>query len=167
MKQKPIELVRKMAHDPVLIADWFSRFYALREEFAVANEDIWNFDETGFQIGVGRTQWIITASTSKRSYLATDGTRTLVTSVEAVSAGGAVIVEMLILPGKTHMERWYENLGDDVLVGVSDSGNDELSYQYILHFNRQSKKTQVGAHRILLCDGYGSHIPRNPPILRG
>jgi hypothetical protein len=74
----------------------------------------------------------------KRSYLATDGTRTLVTSIEAVSVGGAVIEEMLILLGKTHMERWYEDLGDDVLVGVSDSGytNDELSYQYILHFNR-------------------------------
>jgi len=122
MKQKPIELERKIAHDPVLLRDWFSRFYALREEFGVAKEDIWNYDETGFRIGVGRTQWIITASTSKRSYLATDGTRTLITSVEAVSAGGAVIEEMLILPAKVHLERWYEDLGDDVLVGVSDSG---------------------------------------------
>jgi DDE superfamily endonuclease len=162
MRQKPIELTRKMAHDPVLIADWFSRFNALREEFGVIKDDIWNFDETGFRIGVGRAQWIITASTSKRAYLATDGTRTLVTAVEAVSAGGAVIEEMLILPGKNHLERWYKDLGDDVLVGVSDTGytNDELSYQYIQHFHRQSKKTQVGAHRILLCDGYGSHITR-------
>ena len=69
---------------------------------------------------------------------------------------------MLILPGKNHLEKWYDDLGDNVLVGVSDSGytNDELSYQYIQHFHRQSKKTQVGAHRILLCDGYGSHITR-------
>jgi Tc5 transposase DNA-binding domain len=37
MKQKPIKLVRKMTHDPMLITNWFSRFYALREEFAVAN----------------------------------------------------------------------------------------------------------------------------------
>jgi len=162
MRQKPIELARKAAHDPVLIADWFRRFHALREEFGVANEDIWNFDETGFRIGVGRSQWIVTTCTSKRSYLAVDGVRTLVTSVEAVSAGGAVIEEMLIVPGKTHMESWYKDLGDDVLVGVSDTGytNDELSYEYILHFHRQSKKTQVGAHRILLCDGYGSHITR-------
>jgi Tc5 transposase DNA-binding domain len=29
MKQKPIELARKAAHDPVLITDWFSRFKAL------------------------------------------------------------------------------------------------------------------------------------------
>jgi len=157
-----MELARKAAHDLVLITDWFKRFNALREEFGVANKDIWNFDETGFRIGVRRSQWIVTTCTSKRSYLTTDGTRTLITSVEAVSAGGAVIEEMLIVPGKTHMEPWYENLDDDVLVGVSDTGytNDELSYEYILHFNRQSKKTQVGAHRILLCDGYGSYITR-------
>jgi DDE superfamily endonuclease/Tc5 transposase DNA-binding domain len=162
MKQKPIELARKAAHDPVLISDWFRRFQALREEFGVVDDDIWNFDETGFRIGVGRSQWIVTTCTSKRSYLATDGARTLITSVEAVSAGGAVIEEMLIVPGKSHMASWYNDLSDDVLVGVSDTGytNDELSYEYMLHFHRQSRKTQVGAHRILLCDGYGSHITR-------
>jgi len=162
MRQKPIKLTRKAAYDPMLIADWFRRFAALRNKFRVANEDIWNFDKTGFQIGVGRSQWIITTCTSKRSYLATDGTRTLITSVEAVSAGGAVIKEMLIVLGKAHMQSWYQDLRDDVLVGVSDTGytNDELSYEYILHFHRQLKKTQVGAHRILLCDGYGSYITR-------
>jgi hypothetical protein len=73
MRQKPIELVQKMAHDPMLIANWFSRFNALREEFRVIINDIWNFNETGFQISVRRGQWIIIASTLKRSYLATDG----------------------------------------------------------------------------------------------
>jgi DDE superfamily endonuclease len=82
--------------------------------------------------------------------------------MEAVSAGGAVIKEMLILPAKCHLECWYKDLGDDVLVGVSESGytNDELSYEYIRHFHRHSRKTQVGAYRILLCDGYNSYITR-------
>jgi DDE superfamily endonuclease len=31
---------------------------------------------------------------------------------------------------------------------------------YILHFDRQSKKTQRGAHRVLLCDRYDSHLTR-------
>jgi hypothetical protein len=74
MKQKPIKLERKIAHDPVLIRDWFSRFYALRKEFGVVKEDIWNYNKTGFQIGVERTQWIITTLMLKRSYLATDST---------------------------------------------------------------------------------------------
>jgi hypothetical protein len=46
------------------------------------------------------------------------------------------------------MKSWYKDLGDDVLVGVSNTSyiNDELSYKYILHFHCQLKKTQVGAH---------------------
>jgi hypothetical protein len=45
---------------------------------------------------------------------------------------------MFILPGKTHLERFYQDLGDDVLLGLSDTAyiNDELVYEYIMHFNR-------------------------------
>jgi DDE superfamily endonuclease len=69
---------------------------------------------------------------------------------------------MLILPGKVHLERFYRDIDGDVLVGLSETGytNDELSYEYIHHFKRQTKKHQRGAHRILLCDGYKSHLTR-------
>jgi hypothetical protein len=50
--------------------------------------------------------------------------------VEAVSARGAIIKEMLIIPVKTYLVRWYNDLRDDVLVGVSNTGytNDKLLY---------------------------------------
>jgi DDE superfamily endonuclease len=104
----------------------------------------------------------VTSSCSKRSYLASDNNRELVTSIEAISAGGIVIEEMLILPGKIHMERFYRDLQGEVLVGLSESGysNDELAFEYIHHFDRQTRKYQQGAHRILLCDGYKSHLTR-------
>jgi hypothetical protein len=81
--------------------------------------------------------------TSKRSNLATNGTRTLITLVEAVTVGGVVIDEMLIIPGKRHLESWYPDLDDNVLVSVSDTGytNDELSFEWIKHFHRHSRKT--------------------------
>jgi Tc5 transposase DNA-binding domain len=40
VKQKPLELERKLAHDPAVILGWFERFQALREKFGVQNEDI-------------------------------------------------------------------------------------------------------------------------------
>jgi hypothetical protein len=55
MKQKPIKLARKIAYDPKLISNWFSRFQALYNEFRVTKEDVWNYNKTGFRIGVGRT----------------------------------------------------------------------------------------------------------------
>jgi hypothetical protein len=39
----------------------------------------------------------------KRSYLAIDGSRDLITSVEAVSAREAIINEMLIILAKRHL----------------------------------------------------------------
>jgi hypothetical protein len=109
---------------------------------------------------VGKSQWIVTASRRKRQYLASDNSRDYVTAVEAISAGGAVIDEMLILPGKVHLERFYYDLQGEVLVGLSDTGysNDELSFEYMKHFERQSRRSRVGAHRILICDGYKSHF---------
>lgn len=110
MKQKPLALERKVAQEPEHIMNWFSRFQQLRDELGVQNEDIWNMDETGFRIGVGRSQWIITTIESRRAYLAADENRELVTSIEAISAGGHVLPPMFILQGKVHMEKWYEIL---------------------------------------------------------
>ena len=56
MRQKLIELVRKLAHDPVVIQNWYERFQALYTQYGVLDEDIWNFDETGFQIGIRKSQ---------------------------------------------------------------------------------------------------------------
>jgi DDE superfamily endonuclease/Tc5 transposase DNA-binding domain len=161
-RQKPLELERKLAHDPEVISNWFERFQRLQEKYSVQKEDIWNFDETGFQIGVGKSQWIVTASRVKKQYLPSDNNRDYVTAVEAISAGGAVIEPMLILTGKVHLARFYEDLRGDIMIGLSESGytNDELSYDYIQHFERQSRKTRVRAHRILLCDGFKSHFTR-------
>jgi hypothetical protein len=60
----------------------------------------------------------------------------LVTSVEAISAGGVTIELMLILPGKLHLERFYQDIPEEVLIGLSESGysNGELAYEYIQSF---------------------------------
>jgi DDE superfamily endonuclease len=102
----------------------------------------------------------MTSSRAKRHYLVSDNNRQYVIAVEAVSAAGIAIEPMLILPGKLHLERFYQDLGDDILVGLSDTGyaNDELTFTYIQHFERQSRLSQKGAHRTLLCDGYKSHL---------
>jgi hypothetical protein len=69
--------------------------------------------------------------TLKRSYLVTDGTRTLIILIEVVSVRGAVINEMLIILRKWHLESWYPDLDNNVLISVSNTGytNDELSFK--------------------------------------
>jgi DDE superfamily endonuclease len=91
-----------------------------------------------------------------------DNNRDYVTTIEAISASGAIIEPILILTRKIHLARFYEDLQGDIMISLSESRytNNELLYDYIQHFKRQSRKMRVKAHRILLCDGFKSYFTR-------
>ena len=118
-------------------------------------------DESGFQIGMGWSQKIITKDVCQQSYIGSVSNCELVTVVEAISGDGKVIPLQIILSGKIHQEWWYTctSLEEDALVSVSNSGfsNDQLSLEWIKHFEVHSAKSQTGAHQLLLLDGYRSH----------
>ena len=81
-------------------------------------------DETGFRIGVGGNQWIITMDWHHPHQSPTDTNCDYVTSVEAISGDGIVIPPLLILKGVNHLQKWYTqtSLPDDYLIRTSDSG---------------------------------------------
>jgi len=61
-------------------------------------------DETGFCIGVGRDQLVITKQ-KKQLYFGVPTNRESATAVEAISSGGRVIPPFLILSSARHMTR--------------------------------------------------------------
>ncbi|KAF6803349.1 fot5 transposase, partial [Colletotrichum musicola] len=95
-----------------------SKLRKTMDDHGIQPEDIWNMDETGFQIGVGKDTFVITRR-RREHYFAIPTNRESATAVEAVSAGGEVIPAFLILSGLTHMSRWYdvEGMNGDTLVG--------------------------------------------------
>ena len=141
IKRKPLELLPKEAHDPELIRGWFRRLEAIVTELDIKPQNLWNFDETGFRIGIGGAQWVITIDTRRRAWSPSETNRKHVTAVEAVNAVGDHIEAMLIAPGKVLQERWFPGLCDDTLVGVSESGymNDELALAWIKHFKAMTR----------------------------
>jgi len=163
-KAKACTIDRKASHVVDDFVRWFSALKKLIEEHNIQPADLYNFDETGFRIGVANNQWIVIRDASRASYLATDTERELVTSMETISADGNVLPPLLILPGKMHQSAWYTATGlpSSTLVAVTETGysNDEVAFQYIQHFKRYSGLRQQGAHRLLLCDGHGSHHTR-------
>ncbi len=60
------------------------------------------------------------------------------------------------------LEKWEEenDLDEDILLATSQTGysNDELALQYLEHFEIHSQKSQIGVWRLLILDGYGSHL---------
>ena len=158
--QKVLDRKRKASEDLDSVREYFSKLKVCIDEHAIVPADIWNMDETGFQIGVGKDQLVVTRR-RKASYFALPINRESVTAVEAISAIGKHIPAFLILSGKIHMSQWYRicELPGDTCIGVSETGysNDELSLQWIKHFDTHTTKLQEGVRRLLILDGYGSH----------
>ena len=75
--------------DPKLVSLWFKLVEDTIAKHGVAEEDIFNSDETGFQVGVISTLKVVTTSDRKgRLRTKQPGNRRWVTAIEAVNAKG-------------------------------------------------------------------------------
>jgi hypothetical protein len=167
-KQKSQDVDRITAQKIEEIELWFRKYRKVVAEEGLIPSDIWNFDETGFRVGCGGNQIVVTYGTQKKGKIrldiASETNRDYLTSVEAVNADGEVILPLLILKAKQHLHQWYNHteIPGDYYLGVSDTGytNDELSIAWIKHFNKFSSRLQKGAKRLLLFDGFGGHMTK-------
>ena len=53
-KQKPLEAEQKHSHSVHDISDYFEKIERVMREKGITKLDLWNMDETGFQIGCGK-----------------------------------------------------------------------------------------------------------------
>ena len=53
---------RAKCEDPVLIQAWFERVQDTKIKYGILDKDTWNFDETGFQMGVIATVKVVTGT---------------------------------------------------------------------------------------------------------
>jgi hypothetical protein len=159
-KRRAIDLDRKRAHEPATIQAWFEKLKATIDTYGITEEDIYNFDETGFNIGIGKDQWIVTREFSKPVWTGSNTNREYATVVEAINAAGDVIPPFIILSAKCILQSWFNNTEIGNWIGVTETGyiNDLIAYQWVQHFHHITKHRVKGTHRLLLCDGFGSHM---------
>jgi DDE superfamily endonuclease len=84
-----------------------------------------------------------------------------VTLIESISAAGDSHPPLIILKAASIMERWIiEELPESAVIAHSSSGysNDDINLAWIKHFDRSTRARQYGTHRLLLLDGFTSHI---------
>ena len=106
-------------------------------------------NKTGFRVEVGKTHWIIMAETNKPLLLTDPDNCDYLTSCETINGVGGDIPPMLIIQGVNILEKWgVNNLDEDILLATSPTGysNDNLAVQWLEHFDKHTKKTQIGDH---------------------
>ena len=154
---------RAKCEDPAIIRDWFRLVRNTIAKYGIMDEDIYNFDETGFQMGVISTAKVITgAERSNRPVSIQPGNREWVTAIDCISSSGWSLPPVIIFEGKVHQSTWYtDTLPLDWVIGVSENGwtDDKLGLTWLRNvFEKHTAYRTKGVYRLLILDGHGSHI---------
>jgi predicted HTH domain antitoxin len=155
---------RAQCEDPKIIKGWFDCLQQIQMQYGIAHEDIYNFDETGFAIGLIATTKVVTrANMPGKPHLIQPGNREWVTTIECVNTTGWVLPSCIIFKGKVHIEGWYQDhtLPPDWRIEVSQNGwtTDEIGLRWLQKvFIPATTSRTVGRYRLLILDGHGSHL---------
>ncbi|KAI1676085.1 hypothetical protein KJE20_14324, partial [Pyrenophora tritici-repentis] len=119
---------RALSEDPIAIAAWFKLVEETRQTYGVLDQDIYNFDETGFAMGVAATSKVVTSSDKI-------GRAVIIQPVICINASGWSLPPFMILSGKVHQSSWYQGLPPNWNVAVSDNGwtTDQLGVEWVKH----------------------------------
>lgn len=159
-RQKQLSSNRQASEDVDRVNSYFQLLQQTIQDNGIPPECIWNMDETGFRIGIGKDQLVVTKRT-RAQYFALPENRESATAIEAISAAGLVIPAFIILAGSVHMTQWYtlEELDPETSLQLSPTGysSDLISLNWLKHFEKHSSKSATAAKRLLILDGHGSH----------
>ncbi|KAG2014539.1 hypothetical protein GB937_006766 [Aspergillus fischeri] len=138
--------------DPKVIKEWFDRVLITIMQHGIAQEDIYNFDETGFAMGLVATARVVTrADYYGKASLVQPGNQEW------------VLPPYIIFKGKVHIEGWYQDfkLPRDSRIEVSPNGwtTDEIGLCWLKNlFIPATTSYMTGRYRLLILDGHGSHL---------
>jgi len=94
---------RAKCEDPKVIGGWFDPVRNTRAKYGILDNDIYNFDESGFLMGVISRTIVVTSSEAKNPPKGLQpGNREWITVIQGVSALGRAIPPFVIFAGKFH-----------------------------------------------------------------
>jgi hypothetical protein len=154
---------RALCEDPRIIEPWFDLVRRTIDENGIQTEDIYNFDETGFAMGLIATAKVITrADYYGRRGLLQPGNREWVTSIECVGATRFVLPPTIIFKSTLYQQyAWFEDLPNDWRIEISPNGwtTDEIGLRWLRkQFIPMTTSRTKGKFRLLILDGHGSHL---------
>lgn len=96
---------RAKCESPELITQWFNLVKNTIAKYGILESDLYNFDETGFQMGVISTGLMVTAAERRaRPKSIRPGNREWATVMQGISANGWALPPFIIFKGQHHLE---------------------------------------------------------------
>ena len=116
---------RAQCEDPALIWGWFQLVRNTIAKYGIEESDMYNFDETGFMMGIISTGTVVTSAERRgRPKLAQPGNREWVTVIQGVNSQGWAIPPYIVVAGQYHLSSWYEDsaLPSDWVITTTHNG---------------------------------------------
>lgn len=159
---RKIDYQRVKCEDPNTYNAWFRLVRNMINKYGICEEDIYNFDETGFLMGQISSEMVVTAAGRRgRPRTTQQGNREWITVIQGIGSYGYVLPPFIIVARKNHLSSWYENtpMPADWVVAVTSNGwtTNERGVDWIKHFNQYTKSRTKGGYRLLIVDGHESH----------
>jgi hypothetical protein len=153
---------RAKCEDPAIIQGWFDLVRNMVAKYGIHEEDIWNFDETGFMMGQISSAMVVTSSEARgKVKMVQPGNREWVTVIQGVNSYGWAMPPFIVVAGKHHLASWYRDspLPSNWVVTLSENGwtTNEIGLNWVKHFDKHSRGRTKGTYRLLVLDGHNSH----------
>lgn len=153
---------RALCEDPELISKWFKLYKSVRDKYGIVDADIWNFDETGFMMGIIHAHMVVTRAERRgRAKKIQPGDREWATAIIAISATGEVIPPYVLVKGVIVYGGWFSTTrwpnGWQIKPTENGWTDNETGLDWIKHFNKHTIERTKGQHRLLVLDGHESH----------
>jgi len=157
-----IDYKRVLCEDPDAYRAWFSLVRNVVAKYGIHDDDIYNFDETGFAMGKISAETVVTTSDRRgRPRAVQQGNQEWVTVIQGVGASGNSIPPYIIFAGKVHLDSWTSEspLPLNWVIDLTDNGwtTNEKGLAWVKHFDFHTKGRTKGAYRLLILDGHESH----------
>ncbi|RYC78456.1 hypothetical protein BFJ63_vAg18671 [Fusarium oxysporum f. sp. narcissi] len=98
---------RAKCEDPTIIRNWFRLVENTNAKYGIRSDDIYNFDETGFMMGMIASGMVVTgAERRERPKSVQPGSREWITVIQAINAEGQAIPPFIIGTGQYNLANW-------------------------------------------------------------
>jgi hypothetical protein len=149
---------RALCEDPVVINEWFRLVSNMRAKYGILDCDFYNFDETGFMMGMICPSMVVTRSDRRgKSKQVQPGNREWATAITCVSGDGFDVPPFLLVQGLCHLASWYTEGGipDEWAIKPTSNGwtDNETGLDWIKHFDKHTKARTKGGYRMLVLTG--------------
>jgi hypothetical protein len=152
---------RAMSEDPKLIREWFSVISNTKAKYGICDEDVYNFDETGFQMGQIRSAMVVTSSErSLRPKQVQGHSQEWITVIQGINSQGWALPPFIIFKGKQYQSTWFEeDFPEDWQLSLSSNGwtTNQHGLEWLKHFDLHTQSRSKGQKRLLITDAHESH----------